>query len=90
MSSKSASAPRRLEGRRAVIRRLSCVVMAIILCPASVFVQSLKSTPLTGLASLTRIEERIAGLRKEAADKGYNPNLWFNNVETITVARIGK
>ncbi|MDX2437885.1 MAG: lytic transglycosylase F [Acidobacteriota bacterium] len=33
---------------------------------------------------------RIAGLRKEAAQKGYDPNLWFSNVETIAAARIGR
>jgi membrane-bound lytic murein transglycosylase MltF len=32
---------------------------------------------------------RIATLRREAADKGYDPNLWFSNVETIEAARIG-
>jgi len=32
---------------------------------------------------------RIARLRKEAAAKGLNPNLWFNNVETVVAARIG-
>jgi membrane-bound lytic murein transglycosylase MltF len=32
---------------------------------------------------------RISRLRKEAAAKGLNPNLWFNNVETVVAARIG-
>jgi membrane-bound lytic murein transglycosylase MltF len=32
---------------------------------------------------------RIARLRKEAAAKGLNPNLWFNHVETVVAARIG-
>jgi len=32
---------------------------------------------------------RITRLRKEAAAKGLNPNLWFNNVETVVAARIG-
>ena len=32
---------------------------------------------------------RIASLSSESTEKGYNPNLWFSNVETIA-ARIGK
>jgi len=32
---------------------------------------------------------RIARLRREAAEKGYNPNLWFFNVEAVAAARIG-
>ena len=28
-------------------------------------------------------------MRKEAADRGYNPNLWFNNVEIIASVEIG-
>ena len=42
------------------------------------------------LAAYNAGPARIAGLRKEAAEKGYDPNLWFNNVETIAAARIGK
>jgi len=33
---------------------------------------------------------RLRGLRKEAASKGLNPNVWFNNVERITGERVGR
>ena len=33
---------------------------------------------------------RIAGLRAEAARKGLDPNVWFNNVELIAARRIGQ
>ena len=33
---------------------------------------------------------RVAMLRKEAADEGLDPNLWFDNVETIAARRIGR
>jgi membrane-bound lytic murein transglycosylase MltF len=33
---------------------------------------------------------RVRGLRKEAAKKGLNPNLWFGNVEQIAAERIGR
>jgi membrane-bound lytic murein transglycosylase MltF len=33
---------------------------------------------------------RIAGLRKEAANRGLNPNVWFNNVERIVAEKIGR
>jgi membrane-bound lytic murein transglycosylase MltF len=33
---------------------------------------------------------RIAGLRAEAAKKGLDPNVWFNNVELIAARRIGQ
>ena len=42
------------------------------------------------LAAYNAGPARIAGLRKEAAQKGYDPNLWFSNVETIAAARIGR
>jgi membrane-bound lytic murein transglycosylase MltF len=32
---------------------------------------------------------RVGQLRKEAARRGLNPNLWFNNVEVIAAERIG-
>jgi membrane-bound lytic murein transglycosylase MltF len=32
---------------------------------------------------------RIAGLRKEAAARGLNPNVWFGNVERIASEKIG-
>jgi membrane-bound lytic murein transglycosylase MltF len=33
---------------------------------------------------------RIAGLRKEAAQRGLDPNVWFGNVERIASERIGR
>ena len=41
------------------------------------------------LAAYNAGPSRIAGLRREAAEKGYDPNLWFSNVETIAAARVG-
>ena len=33
---------------------------------------------------------RVVRLRKEAARQGLDPNIWFNNVEVIAAARIGR
>ena len=33
---------------------------------------------------------RLRQLRREAANKGLNPNLWFNNVERVASERIGR
>ena len=33
---------------------------------------------------------RVRGLRREAAKKGLNPNIWFGNVEQIAAERIGR
>ena len=33
---------------------------------------------------------RIASLRKEAARRGLNPNVWFNNVERVAAEKIGR
>jgi membrane-bound lytic murein transglycosylase MltF len=33
---------------------------------------------------------RIAGLRAEAANRGLDPNVWFNNVELIAARRVGQ
>jgi membrane-bound lytic murein transglycosylase MltF len=41
------------------------------------------------LAAYNAGPARVASLREEAAQKGYDPNLWFSNVETIAAARIG-
>jgi membrane-bound lytic murein transglycosylase MltF len=41
------------------------------------------------LAAYNAGPARIASLRREAAEKGYNPKLWFSNVETIAAARVG-
>jgi membrane-bound lytic murein transglycosylase MltF len=33
---------------------------------------------------------RVKQLRQEAAQRGLNPNVWFNNVERIAAERIGR
>ena len=33
---------------------------------------------------------RVRGLRKTAADRGLDPNVWFNNVELIAAEKIGR
>src|SRR5262249_37329811 len=33
---------------------------------------------------------RVRGLRKIAAERGLNPNVWFNNVEVIAAEKIGR
>ena len=33
---------------------------------------------------------RIARLRKTAAQQGYDPNQWFNNVELVVAAKVGQ
>jgi membrane-bound lytic murein transglycosylase MltF len=33
---------------------------------------------------------RVQKLRKEAAQRGLDPNVWFNNVEIIAARRIGE
>jgi membrane-bound lytic murein transglycosylase MltF len=44
---------------------------------------------LFALASYNAGPDRIEKLRPLAAVEGYNPNLWFNNVEFIAARRIG-
>jgi membrane-bound lytic murein transglycosylase MltF len=44
---------------------------------------------LFAFASYNAGPARVRQLRKEAAAKGLNPNLWFHNVDTIAAARIG-
>jgi membrane-bound lytic murein transglycosylase MltF len=41
-------------------------------------------------ASYNAGPRRIAELRKEAARRGLDPNIWFNNVEVIASERIGR
>jgi len=45
---------------------------------------------LMAFASYNAGPGRIRQLRKEAAQKGLNPNVWFNNVEQVVSARIGR
>jgi membrane-bound lytic murein transglycosylase MltF len=45
---------------------------------------------LMAFASYNAGPGRIRTLRKEAAAKGLNPNVWFNNVEQVVSARIGR
>jgi membrane-bound lytic murein transglycosylase MltF len=59
--------------------------------------QYLKDEPMDPLnkglfafASYNAGPARIAQLRREAARRGLNPNVWFNNVERIVSERIGR
>ena len=45
---------------------------------------------LFAFASYNAGPARIRGLRKEAAARGLNPNVWLNNVERIAAERIGR
>jgi membrane-bound lytic murein transglycosylase MltF len=45
---------------------------------------------LMTLASYNAGPNRIRQLRREAASRGLNPNVWFNNVERIASERIGR
>ncbi|HKV98168.1 MAG TPA: lytic transglycosylase F [Vicinamibacterales bacterium] len=45
---------------------------------------------LMAFASYNAGPGRIRTLRKEAAAKGLNPNVWFNNVEQVVSAKIGR
>jgi membrane-bound lytic murein transglycosylase MltF len=45
---------------------------------------------LLSLAAYNAGPARVARLRREAADNGYDPNLWFDNVEIIAARRIGR
>ena len=45
---------------------------------------------LFAIASYNAGSGRIAGLRAEAAQKGLDPNVWFNNVELIAARRVGQ
>ena len=45
---------------------------------------------LFALASYNAGPARIARLRKEAAERGLDPNRWFDNVEVIAAKRIGR
>ncbi|HEX7795375.1 MAG TPA: transporter substrate-binding domain-containing protein [Vicinamibacterales bacterium] len=45
---------------------------------------------LFALASYNAGPTRIAGLRKQTASQGLNPNLWFENVELVAARAIGQ
>jgi membrane-bound lytic murein transglycosylase MltF len=45
---------------------------------------------LFSFASYNAGPGRVAGLRKEAAAQGLDPNRWFNNVELVAAKRIGR
>ena len=45
---------------------------------------------LLTLAAYNAGPARVARLRKEAARQGLDPDVWFNNVEVIAAARIGR
>lgn len=45
---------------------------------------------LFAIAAYNAGPARIAKLRKEAEKKGFDPNIWFNNVEVIASVRIGR
>jgi membrane-bound lytic murein transglycosylase MltF len=44
---------------------------------------------LFAFASYNAGAGRISGLRKEAAKRGLNPNVWFENVEYVAAEKIG-
>jgi membrane-bound lytic murein transglycosylase MltF len=45
---------------------------------------------LFAFASYNAGPAKIAKLRKEAADRGLNPDIWFQNVELVAAQRIGR
>ena len=45
---------------------------------------------LLALASYNAGPGRIRRLRREAGERGYNPNLWFDNVEVIVAEQVGR
>jgi membrane-bound lytic murein transglycosylase MltF len=45
---------------------------------------------LLSLAAYNAGPARVARLRREATDNGYDPNRWFDNVEIIAARRIGR
>jgi len=59
--------------------------------------QYLKNEPMDRLnkalfafASYNAGPNRIAQLRREASQQGFDPNVWFNNVEIVAAKRIGR
>jgi len=49
-----------------------------------------KNRTLFAFASYNAGPSRIKKLRAEAAAKGYDPNIWFDNVERIVALRVGQ
>ena len=45
---------------------------------------------MLALASYNAGPGRIRQLRREAGERGYNPNLWFDNVEVIGAEQVGR
>ena len=45
---------------------------------------------LLALASYNAGPRRIRRLRREAGERGYDPNLWFDNVEVIVAEQVGR
>lgn len=45
---------------------------------------------LLSLAAYNAGPARVASLRREAAENGYDPRVWFDNVEIIAARRIGR
>jgi membrane-bound lytic murein transglycosylase MltF len=45
---------------------------------------------LLSLAAYNAGPAKVARMRREAAENGYDPNYWFDNVEIIAARRIGK
>ena len=45
---------------------------------------------LFALASYNAGPNRVARLRGETAAHGYNPDLWFNNVERVVATKVGR
>ena len=45
---------------------------------------------LFAFASYNAGPAKVARLRKEAKESGYDPNIWFGNVEVIAAKRIGR
>lgn len=45
---------------------------------------------LLSLAAYNAGPTRLTRLRKQAGDEGYDPNLWFNNVERVVARKVGR
>jgi membrane-bound lytic murein transglycosylase MltF len=49
-----------------------------------------RNKALFAFASYNAGPGRVAGLRREAAAQGLDPDKWFNNVELVAAKRIGR